>query len=198
MKVSNTEFKRHTVSKKLKELCTGVPELLPLLDHEIVTVDTRMPNYDAKHTQNIGGIDVTVQYDCVTYHNNGERLRFGVRTDQDGMIDIGKLIKKFRANLDKIRKFIEIHERNIRIRRELREKRVANGEILSKLKDEGLIKSMYEFDEKPEGFKTTLTLKDEEELRAFIAFKKRLEERRDMTEQEKKDAQGRADHGVIS
>ena len=181
MKVHNTKLKMSSFYSVLKNAFTELaPEVVELMDSDAVQITTRQPDWDARYRSDskliAGGVDVCVQPDPVnySYNNSEDKIRFGVRTNADGEIDLGKLAGKFMSRIDEIKKSVERHGRNIRIREEKIQKRRANGEVLDRLKEEGVIDNIFEYDEKSTGFETSILLKDEIEVRAFAAFKKQL------------------------
>jgi len=181
MKINNTKLKMASFYSELKKAFAELaPEVNELLDSDAVQITTRQPDWDSSFRSDckiiMGGIDVCIQPESATYtyYSSEDKIRFGVRTDKDGNVDLGKLAGKFMSRLDDIKKAIERNDRNIRVREENLKRRVANGEILSKLKDEGVIDCISDYDESSRGVETSILLVDEDEIRAFVAFKNQL------------------------
>jgi hypothetical protein len=165
------------------------PEALEIIKHDIVRIDTREPRWDMYKVFHdgelkmvrIGGIDITIEADAANYFSkSGYKLRLGVRTDKEGYIDMGKLAKKLKEKMSYVKEIIEVHERNCEIRESKLQSRRSNAEVLDRLVEEGVLEHIYQVDEKSDGFEVSLHLKNEEELRSYLAFKKQLQENREV------------------
>ena len=189
MKVDNTELTQYNLLGKVKDIFSHIlPDAVELLDHESVRLTTRTPRWDKNHAVidgekvyfRTGGIDVTVHADTVNY-SVGHKITFGVRTDNDGTIDLGTLAEKFAVRWDEIKDLIDLHDNNNRKREENSLKRRANSEIVDKMKEDGLIEHIYEVTETSTGFRVELNLKNEDELRSYLTFKNDLVSKREVT-----------------
>jgi hypothetical protein len=190
MKVFNEEVRRHRGYEAVKAAFEKIyPEALELIEHDIVRIDTREPRWDRHRVLHdgelrevrIGGIDITVEASSVNYvSTSGYKVIFGVRTDKEGYIDMGKLAKKFKEKMSSIKETIEVHERNMEIRERQRESRHVNAEVLDKLVEEGLLEHIYEVTERSDGFEVSLHLKDESELRSYLEWKNGILARREV------------------
>ena len=184
IKVFNETLNTYRLTKTLKALSADIaPSVVELLDHDAIFVKSRDAAWDAPLIKRedeeyyrmirVGGIDVTVEASTVNL-TRGPKISFGVRTDKEGNIDLGKLAEKFAARWDEIQDLISLHDNNMKERRRRQEKRRSNAEVVDKLVEEGLLKNIREVTERSDGFEASIILMDEEELRAYLKFKNEL------------------------
>jgi hypothetical protein len=179
-KIENTKL------TMLKYIHAALEPLVPDLDKiwmsKYFEASITRPNWNAKwknlNEVKVGGINIKVFANSINGWNTVRELKFGVRVDKDGAIDIGKLAEKINVRRGDIDNIIALAEENERIRDERLDKRIANADILDKLVGEGLIGHIYEVTEMHDGFRVEMDLKDEYELRAFLKFKKDVEDSR--------------------
>ena len=191
MKINNQHLKNvwKETSDFISKNVEGAEELL---ESDCVVIHSRQPSWRMRHRRNgkvdheIGGIDIRVEpWSAIQGHPGPDPIVFGVRTDHDGMIDLGKLANKFSDKIEEIRLAVKQHDENVEYREKARQSEASRRETLAKLEDEGTIEDTYEYSSVSNGYKASITLENSGEIIMFEDFKKKLLNSR------------RAAHGVV-
>lgn len=203
MKVKCTEIgSAGAAIRILQPLVDGI-DLDELYKNRRVLFRVNRSGYGLRNVTKATGINFRIDKEEIVNPESGgtktvDSIGFGIRTDNDGMLDMGKLADKFNDNRDGILEFIAHEARNQEERDRRRDERHRKCDVTQSLCDEGILDPIDDsVEETDSNYKLTLVLETDEELREAALFYKRIRDRRKMTPEEREIAQLRADHGVI-
>lgn len=159
---------KHVISV-LTPIVSGIEEIV---HHRYASLETQVPVWEKRiHGRNsYGGINFQIdQYGFTNPENSFTKvvktIRFGIRTDKEGYLDMDKLAAKFNKRLEEIR---EIMISNIKLdqeRDQRREEWYKNIDVVQAMKEEGLIGADDVVEETECNFHFTMVFETEEELR---------------------------------
>jgi len=175
MKVDNSKLKTFKQIKNV--LAKLVPDFMEIIDHKRVCIKPRDPSWNAPNNQVIGGIDLDVELAGVRHGIGQDIIRMGVRTDKDGLIDMGKLSAKISLQLNKMKSFCVNSDANEKKNFANYRRQRDNDEILCLLDQDGII-SKDDYVPSEDGFYVTFELLSKEELLEFVSFKNSMIKRR--------------------
>jgi len=195
MKIHNCQLgvgefgiKKHII----KLLLPFVPDIEDIVGDRYAMLRTQDPAYEKKYDpvnpQKYGGINFSMdrmEFACKENNNFRivETIRFGVRTDKEGYLDIEKLAKKFNDNMERIEAAIASNKAYLEERERRFEAWHKNIDIVYAMRDEGLLDENDAVEETNCTFEFTMVFRSEEELRDAAEYYLEVKKNREIKEE---------------